>query len=435
MVSASARTAGAFWRDSHGLTVLSCLCMCASFAIKASMRVPREHIAIRQVVDRLAEIFEVPSHAICSCFDVPSAGGRIWDAVFSVGAHSFALEWKRSGSLNQVALAIHQINEARNGLPDGAIPLLAVPYMGEPARERCAQAGLQWLDLSGNARIVAPGVFYQNLGHSNLFRRPGRPESAFGPKGSRIARRLLIDAGETVRQRTLATSTGLDEGHVSRIVGKLLEAGLVERGRDGIRVTDADLLLDSWFEEYRFDRHTVLRGHIAAGSGDSLARALAGALSDTEVPYAATALPAAWLWTRHAGFRLATVYLPEMPSAALLAGLGFREESRGAQHLAGNTQRRGRLRRGQRGRRGALCPSGAGVPGPQEPSRKGERGCRGTAERIAAGGQGWHLNREPGTGTEVRTSLWSARYVSTWQPNLATCWRMLRWWAVWLHCH
>ena len=287
-------------------------------------------MAIGQAADRLAEIFEVPDHTIGRCIDVPSANGRIWDAVFSVGAHSFALEWRRSGSLNQVALAILQISEARDDLPGGAIPLLAVPYMGDPARERCAQAGIPWLDLSGNARIVAPGIFYQNLGHPNLFRRPGRPESAFGPKGSRIARRLLMDAGETFRQRTLATRTGLDEGHASRIVGKLLESGLVERGRDGIRLPDAGLLLDSWCEEYRFDRHTVLRGHIAAGSGDSLTRSLAGGLAKMEVPYAATALPAAWLWTRHAGFRLATVYLPEMPSAALLADLNFREESRGA---------------------------------------------------------------------------------------------------------
>ena len=294
------------------------------------MKVPREHIAILQAADRLAEIFEVPSHAVNRCFEAPYVNGQNWDAVFSVGPHSFAVEWKRSGSLNQVALAIHQMSEARDGFPDGMIPLLAVPYMGDPARERCAQAGLPWLDLSGNARIIAPGVFYQNLGHPNLFRRPGRPENAFGPKGSRIARRLLMEPGETVRQRTLASSTGLDEGHVSRIVGKLLEIGLVERGRDGIRVTDANLLLDSWQEEYRFDRHTVLRGHIASGSGDGLTRSLAGTLSEMEVPYAVTALPAAWLWTRHAGFRLATVYLSEIPSAVLLADIGFREEPRGA---------------------------------------------------------------------------------------------------------
>ena len=35
---------------------------------------------------------------------------------------------------------------------------------------------------------------------------------------------------------------------MSRIVGKLLESGLVERGREGIRVADANLLLDSWHE-------------------------------------------------------------------------------------------------------------------------------------------------------------------------------------------
>ena len=52
-----------------------------------------------------------------------------------------------------------------------------------------------------------------------------------------------------VRQRTLASSTGLDEGHTSRIVGKLLEAGLVHRGEDGIRVTDSNALLAAWREE------------------------------------------------------------------------------------------------------------------------------------------------------------------------------------------
>ena len=45
---------------------------------------------------------------------------------------------------------------------------------------------------------------------------------------------------------------------------------------------------------------------------------------------AVTALPAAWLWTRHAGFRLSTVYLDGPPSAAVREELGFREEPRGA---------------------------------------------------------------------------------------------------------
>ena len=202
--------------------------------------------------------------------------------------------------------------------------------MGETAQELCAQAELPWLDLSGNARIIAPGIFYQNLGNPNRFRRAGRPESAFGPKGARITRRLLMEPTEAVMQRTLASSTGLNEGHTSRIVGKLLEAGLVHRGEDGIRVTDANVLLDAWRDDYRFDRHQIIRGHIASRGGDQLIQTISEILLRNKKPYAATALPAAWLWTRYAGFRLATVYLSTPPSAGLKTELGFREEARGA---------------------------------------------------------------------------------------------------------
>ena len=128
----------------------------------------------------------------------------------------------------------------------------------------------------------------------------------------------------------LASSTGLDEGHTSRIVGKLLEAGLVNRGEGGISVTDSNALLDAWRDDYRFDRHHVVRGHIASRAGDVLIQAISGILSRIEEPYAATALPAAWLWTRYARFRLSTVYLSSPPSAGLKKELGFREEARGA---------------------------------------------------------------------------------------------------------
>lgn len=294
------------------------------------MRVPRESLAIRQAAERLADIFGASELAEDAKLGVRTNDGHRWDAVFSIRGHSFALQWKRSGSLGPVANAIRQLRMTQRSIPHEVIPLLAVPYMGEAAQKRCAQAELPWLDLSGNARIVVPGIFYQNLGHPNRFRRPGRPESAFGPKGSRITRRLLMEPSKAVRQRAIASSTGLNEGHVSRIVGKLLEAGLVAREADGIRATDPGTLLDAWREEYRFDRHDVIRGHISAGGGESLTHSIAKILSKADMPHAATALAAAWSWTRHAGFRLATVYLASHPSAGIKEALGFREEPRGA---------------------------------------------------------------------------------------------------------
>lgn len=294
------------------------------------MKVPRETLAIRQAAGRLADIFGASELAEGTKLDVRTIDGHRWDAVFSIRGHSFVLEWRRSGSLGLVADAIRQLRTAQGSFAHDVIPLLAVPYMGEAGQKRCAQAELPWLDLSGNARIIVPGIFYQNLGHPNRFRRPGRPESAFGPKGSRITRRLLMEPSKAVRQRVIASSTGLNEGHASRVVGKLLEAGLVEREADGIRATDPGTLLDAWREEYRFDRHDVIRGHISAGGGEALTHSIAQILSKADVPHAATALAAAWSWTRHAGFRLATVYLTSYPSAGAREALGFREEPRGA---------------------------------------------------------------------------------------------------------
>ena len=294
------------------------------------MQIPRESIAIRQTADRLAEILCVPELAEDTRTTVSGYDGHQWDAVFAARGFSFLVEWKRSSSIGQIAAAIRKLEMAKRSLPHKVIPLLAVPYMGKAAQEHCAQADLSWLDLSGNARIIAPGIFYQNLGNPNRFRRAGRPESAFGPKGSRITRRLLMEPGKVVRQRMLATSTGLDEGHTSRVVGKLLEAGLVDRGEEGISVADSHTLLNAWRGDYRFDRHHVIRGHIASRGGELLIQAISETLSRIEESYAATALPAAWLLTRYAGFRLSTVYLSNPPSAALKKELGFREESRGA---------------------------------------------------------------------------------------------------------
>ena len=294
------------------------------------MQVPRERLAIRQAAEGLAEILGAPGLAEDARFEVRARNDRIWDAAFRVQGHCFVLEWKRSGSASMVAGAIQQLRMARSSFSREVIPLLAVPYMGEAGQELCARADLAWLDLSGNARIVVSGIFYQNLGNPNRFRRPGRPESAFGPRGSRVARLLLMEPSTTMRQREIASGAGMSEGHVSRVVRKLIEVGLVERNEDGIRVTDRGALLDAWREDYRFDRHHVIRGHIPAPDGESLTRSIAEALDRAGSPYAATALPAAWLWTRYAGFRLSTVYLSSPPSAEVRRDLGFREEARGA---------------------------------------------------------------------------------------------------------
>ena len=211
------------------------------------------------------------------------------------------------------------------------MPLLVVPFMGPSGERRCREAGIPWLDLSGNARIVVPGLRIVVLGHDNAFKRAGRPSNVFAPKSARIARWLLMHPDTPVVQRDLARQVGLDEGFTSRIVRRLLEMDLLRRDADGLLIVpDSVLLLDAWNEGYRFGRHRLVRGHLAARSGDELSDKLAARLQSNDIEHAFTGLAAAWQYTHFAMFRLASVYLPDGITGATLDALGVREGTKGA---------------------------------------------------------------------------------------------------------
>ncbi len=261
----------------------------------------------------------------------PSANGRGTGAVVGVGRSVFLVSWRSAGDAAHVASAIDQLRRHGGRVPKRTTPVVVVPFMGRAGGELCEGAGVGWLDLSGNAKIVAPGLRIQIEGRPNRFKRAGRPSTVFAPKSARIARWLLIHAGEALTQRELATATGVDEGLTSRIVRRLAQDGLVARDdRGAVQVARPDALLDAFREAYEFGKHAILRGHVAARSGDDLLRGIAETLARRDVGYAATGLAAAWLWSRFAAFRLVTIYLRAPAPPSLLGAIGLREDARGA---------------------------------------------------------------------------------------------------------
>lgn len=292
------------------------------------MRVPSQAHAIRQVAAQLAELFDVPGAEAVVRKDprAPEA-----NAIVHVGSHTFVVDWKASGATAAVLRTIEQVQRSAARVGKRAIPLLVVPFMGDAGRERCHEVGVAWLDLSGNVRIVAPGLRILVEGRRNRFKQPGRPSSVFAPKSARIVRWLLVHPDRPMTQREIARATDMDEGFTSRIVGRLEADGFVVRRAGGkIQPRDPDMLLDAWREAYDFSRHRIVRGHVPARSGDGLLKRLADALDEHGQAYAATGVAAAWLLTRFAGFRIATLYLREDPTPQVLESISFREDLKGA---------------------------------------------------------------------------------------------------------
>ncbi len=246
------------------------------------------------------------------------------------GGLKFAVEWKSSGTAAMISMAARSVREFTEKSREGLIPVVAAPYIGDVGRKLCAEAGVCWLDLSGNAHLVAPGLRVMVEGKPNQFKRRGRPRSLFAPKSSRIARYLLQHPNYPITQRELALATSMDEGFTSRIVRGLVDLELVARDETGrLQLADYERMLDAWREAYDFSRHGIIRGHIAVRSGDELLAKLTAQLKTGRLGYAATGLAGAWLLNRFASFRLVTVFVAEYPSARLCEKLGFREEQRG----------------------------------------------------------------------------------------------------------
>jgi len=292
------------------------------------MRPPNEKQALQQVAERLAELMDFAASE--AEIQRPRGHARP-DAVLDVGGRTFVVEWKSTGAAAPVALAAEQVRMFAESLGRGAIPLVAVPFMGHVGRQKCDEVGVGWLDLSGNARISAPGIRILVEGQPNRFKRRGRPLSVFAPKSARIARWLLLHPHRPMTQREIAQATDMDEGFTSRIVSKLEEDDLIFRQDDGaIAVRDPNLLLDAWREDYDFSKHRILRGHAPARSGEALLGQLSERLDKEGLRYAATGLAAAWRMTRFAGFRIVTLYLSEGPGRTVLERLGVREGPQGS---------------------------------------------------------------------------------------------------------
>jgi len=257
------------------------------------------------------------------------------DFFIRAGSHRFAVECKSSGAAGPVAAAIEQLRKYTADSRE-LIPVVAVPYMGDVGRHLCEEAGMNLIDLSGNAHLSAPGLLIHVEGCPNLFKAAGRPSDVFAPKSSRITRWLLANSHSAWSIRALAKSTDMDPGLTSRVIGRLEANGLIKglhRKSDGrlaaVRATNPGLLLDAWRAEYKFFRHDVLEGHIPARSSEELLRDLDEKFKHAGIGHAATGLGAAWLFTHFAEFRLVTFYVRERPQT-LLRDIGFRADSRGA---------------------------------------------------------------------------------------------------------
>lgn len=194
-------------------------------------------------------------------------------------------------------------------------PVVAAPFLSPRTRELLEEAGVGYLDLTGNARLVAsrPGLFILRQGIDKNPVRQGRAQlSLKGSKAGRVIR-ALCDILPPTGIRALAARTQTNPGYVSRLLEALTREALVTRDRRG-RVSEVDWqhLIRRWAQDY------VLVG------GDRSASYLAprgtqvvlDRLRASSLRYAVTGSFAAATMAAVAPSRLLTIYVDQRQATA-----------------------------------------------------------------------------------------------------------------------
>lgn len=133
-------------------------------------------------------------------------------------------------------------------------PVLVVSeWLSGRTRELLEEQGINYLDLTGNARISLdnPTVFIRSAGATQAPKLVARGQVRLrGPKAARIVR-LLIDVRPPYGVRDVAAVSGVAISYISRLLDSLDSDAVIERSTRGrVESVDVPRLLGRWAQAY-----------------------------------------------------------------------------------------------------------------------------------------------------------------------------------------
>jgi len=212
--------------------------------------------------------------------------------------------------------------------------LIIASYLSPATRERLAEAGVSFLDLTGNARVVLsrPGLFIDTGGvdvDPNSVPRPSR--SLRGSKAGRVVR-ALIDTRSPGGVRDIAAQAGVDPGYVSRVLSLLDREAVIERGGRG-KITSVDWLrlLRRWAEDAPLESRGAQVTCLDPRGVSALLDRISDADSNGQPGYAVTGSFVASKFAPVSAPRLITIYVRRTDH--VIKDLGLRRVDAGANVL------------------------------------------------------------------------------------------------------
>ena len=164
-------------------------------------------------------------------------GDAYADAILDIsgpqGGVRAIVEVKPSFTPGDVPAVARQANLLRR--VTGGVPVVVMaPWLSDRSRRLLSEAGIHYLDLTGNIRFVTdhPAVFIHRESNAPAPAHPEYMPALKGVKAGRVVR-LLVDVQPPYGVADLARRAGVTAGYVSRLLEALATDGLIERAKRG----------------------------------------------------------------------------------------------------------------------------------------------------------------------------------------------------------
>jgi hypothetical protein len=140
----------------------------------------------------------------------------------------------------------------------GIVPVVAAPYISDKQAKILADAGISWLDLSGNMSIRIPNkVYIERTGRKNRFPDTATIKKIFQGTSSLVSRALLLKPEGFKSQYELvdfinSRNANITAGTVSRVLKSLEEELLITKSKSLISVINTEKLLARLTQGYLY---------------------------------------------------------------------------------------------------------------------------------------------------------------------------------------
>lgn len=209
--------------------------------------------------------------------------------------HVFVGEVKSNGQPRNAIAAIDHLKTLISRWGQDAHPVFIAPFLSKETRTLCAAEGASYIDLAGNVRVVADGLYIEREAPDNPFKERRELKSLFSPKSAQVLKILLRDPRRPWRVADLAAAARVSLGQVSNIRTALIDQDWAKVESDGLLLTKPDTLLDEWRDAYRGPSGTPLHYYTTL-HGARLNDTILDVLAKDETPHAALSAYSAAEW-------------------------------------------------------------------------------------------------------------------------------------------